>query len=283
MAAHATIFRLAALQHVVLLLSGLRWTCLSFLARTKWHQVMARYLGIVAAVNLWLKNTYIQGARADLALLWLLPVVAIAMIAMGSQDGGVVPWLVLAVVTVIWGGLMQSRLRHDIVFVPTSDEHRVLVESPEVDLTDELFWACGRFVLWEGDRSRFARLMDRLISGTGVDRWFVLVPVRLIAEPDDRGLFAFAAYVDASARFFGIPVDRKSGSWMLEGTFNSVEPAENGYLHFGWKTYVALRIRFRNAKRRRRMIVLTFDDQQARSAFWKHFRAASGLQLPDPT
>lgn len=241
---------------------------------------MSRYFGVVAAIDQWLKNIWISGVRVDLALLWLLPLFCAFAFVMTGAEGSVSWWIAFVCGAVAWFSLAQSRIRHDIVFVATSND-QALYEKGTLDDSEQLA-ASGRFALWEGDRSRFARIMDRLMSGTGVDRWFLQIPIEFVADPGKTNLFAFTSHIDPSARFFGIALEDKGGVWMLEGTFDSVEAVEHGFLYLGWRSYLALRIRFRNTKGRKRGVVLSFVSQHARAEFLEQFQKASRLTLPSP-
>jgi hypothetical protein len=136
------------------------------------------------------------------------------------------------------------------------------------------FLASGRFILWEGDRTRWERSFDRLMSGTRGDRWFVEVPATFVIH--DENLFSISAFLDPSLRFMGIKLENKAGLWTIGGDFGSLERLEFGFLHLGFKTRPAMRLRFRHPQGRPRKVVLTFDDEGKRRKFANDLKSAIG-------
>jgi hypothetical protein len=153
-------------------------------------------------------------------------------------------------------------LRHNIIFTPTDGFDEASQLARETD-GDAIVMASGRFILWEGDRSRFARIMDRLMSGRRPIRWFNQIPVGLDVSGEPSHLFAFTAVLDLSQRFLGIALENKSGLWTVTGTSMSLEPPENGKLSLGWKDFPAIRLRFLGPKGKRATIVLASESRAA--------------------
>lgn len=234
---------------------------------------MYRLMGAVARANQWLNTIDIHGLPLDVGLRVFLPLVGLLAWAVAMKDGAPVAWLVLTSSLLTYIALLHCRLHHGVVF-RRADEFAILhnEEGAQRGAPPD-FLASGRFILWEGDRTHWMRLIDRLLSGTRGDRWFLEVPATLVIH--DEGMFSIAAFLDPSLRFMGISLGDEAGLWTIDGVFESLERLELGVMHLGFKTRPAIRLRFCNPKGRGRKVVLSFDDESKRRWFVNSLASAA--------
>jgi hypothetical protein len=239
---------------------------------------MYRLLGAIARANRWLNTVEVHGLPLDVGLVIFLPLVSLFAWALAVTEGSLAAWSILTVSLLTDLALLQCRLHHGVVFQRTPE--LAFLEDGGVAEPGVIpdFLASGRFVLWEGDRTRWERVVDRLLSGTRGDRWFLEVPATFVIQDEDQ--FSIAAFLDPSRRFLGIRLEKRAGLWTIDGEFGSLERIELGVLHLGFRTRLAIRLRFRNPSGRWRKAVLTFDDEGERQWFASAMRSAARSHWP---
>ncbi len=233
--------------------------------------------GGIAGTNRRLQAIRIKGVSLSTWCMIFLPLIAAFAWAVAVRDHSLVAWLLLGTSSIALGALSLCRFNHDIVFQATPELTALANEKAVTAIEMPDCHASGRFTLWEGDRTRWQRTMDRLISGTRGDRWFLEVPARLVVH--DRRLFAFTADLDPSIRFLGMRLENKAGMWTIVGLCESVEALEFGILHLGFKHRPAIRVRFENAERKLCRVVLTFIGDDHRRAFANYLAHAVGSMV----
>ena len=182
---------------------------------------MYQLLGIVALINRRLHTETINGVPLDLGVVIFGPIAALFSWAVASERGSLLAWILFgfsAGVCVVFGA---SYFRHNIIFRRSAQQPDLPLSSADVGENWE-FLASGRFELWQGDRTRWHRTLDLLMSGTRGRLWFVEIPARLEAE--EGGRFAVVSHIDASQRILGIAVENKRGMWFINGSFETLAP-----------------------------------------------------------
>ncbi len=236
---------------------------------------MNSLFGAIAGVNQWLGTVRVNAVPLNAWLMIFLPLVDLFAWFSARSDGSNRTWAALALSVLIQVLLLQSLLRHDIVFGRDAGMHDFDPQFDAEAATIPGFLASGRFILWEGDRTRWERFFDRMMSGTRGDRWFLEVPATFDIRDEHR--FSIAALLDTSQRFMGIRLEDKAGIWTVDGQFGTLDRPELGALHLGlMRTRPAIRLQFQNPKGRCRKVVLTFDDERKRVEFLKYLQMSSG-------
>jgi hypothetical protein len=222
------------------------------------------FLGAIAGVNQRLHLIRINGVRLDTWATVVLTIVALLALLIAVQDGRPLAWLVLALATIALATLLACRFYHGIVFRSTAGAAITDTKSTGSQEAPS-FLASGRFTLWEGDRRRWERILNRLMSGSGAKHWFLEVPATLVVH--DEQSFSITAFLDPSLRVLGISLEQKGGRWTIDGKFDSLASPELGSLYLGFRSRPALRLRFQNRPGRSNTVVLTFDDEVTRLSF----------------
>lgn len=244
--------------------------------------------GSVAGVYQRLHTIRVNGVLLDTWFVVLLPIVGLFAWAFAVSEGWLVAWLVLACSVVAVMALVLCRIHHGIVFRATREVAPIDDGNTAVATEPPEFRASGRFMLRQGDRTRWQQMMDRLMSGTRGDQWFLEVPATFVVKGK---LFAITAFLDPSIRFMGIRMENKAGRWEIDGLADSVQRPEFGVLHLGSDSRPAIRLGFGSPGGKSRKVVLTFSDEDKRNSFL-HFmksvfespsgaEAVSGVDTPE--
>jgi hypothetical protein len=126
---------------------------------------MYRFLGLIAGFNRWLHCHRINDVGLDAMAMIFLPLFCLVAGIFAVAGDSLAVWAAFIACTTIYLLLAVSFFRHDLVFqpddaVPPVDQsvgHTAsMVKNAAGDRKPAAFRTSGKFVLWEGDRSRWA-------------------------------------------------------------------------------------------------------------------------------
>lgn len=229
---------------------------------------MLRIIATFASLNRYLQTWSINLITFDRLLQTIGPVACLFLWAVALTDNSPTFWfLFFCASTVVTYSIIAAWFRNAIFRSRASEDYgkyeQVETHSPEL-----LF--SGRMTLWEGDKTRFARFMDRLMSGRGATQTVYRVPSAFIVDSATKNLFSFVSDLDLSLRILGIALEAKKGMWTCAGDLHSIETLERGeLLQFG-NDEPALRMTFYTWSNRRIRVILSSPDELALTQFCSH-------------
>lgn len=242
-----------------------------------------RFFGIVAGVSDRLRRITVHGLPLNIGGLIVLTFSALFAWAIAEVDDSDTAWLILILSVVCHLLLLQSLLRHDIVFRARPDlspEPPWLGDLPleGTPLMVKRLFASGRFWVRETNRTRLARVLERLMYGSRQDRWFLLMPAVLFIL--DRHEFSLRTHYDRSLHLLGRRMENRPSEWTIEGRFETLDRPRVGDLFFRLRVLPAVRLQFQNAVGRPRTVILCFENGEARRHFLSMLERMAGNYWP---
>lgn len=229
---------------------------------------MLRVIAMVAALNRYLQTWSHNSVTFDRLLQIVGPVVCLFLFVFARAEHNAFLWLAFIGVSIIVVLSIVAAWFSNTVFRSRMPEEVVPLKHAEAQPTELLF--SGRMTLWEGDRTRFRRFMDRLMSGRGATETVYRVPTDFVVDSATTNLFSFISHLDLSMRILGVAVEDKKGMWTCAGRLDSIEKLEPGALLRFRNDEPAIRMTFLTPSRRRIRVILSHPDENAMTQFCSH-------------
>lgn len=163
---------------------------------------MLRIIATFAALNRYLQTWSYNLITFDRLLQTMAPVVCMLLLAVAVAKNSAMLWLAFICVSIVVAFSIVAAWFSNTIFRSRISEEIVPSEQFEAHSTELLF--SGRMTLWEGDKTRLARFMDRLMSGRGATQNVYRVPSSIILDSATKNLFSFISELDLSLRILGV-------------------------------------------------------------------------------
>lgn len=229
---------------------------------------MLRIIATFAALNRFLQTWSYNLITFDRLLQTIGPVVCLLLLAVALAENYAMLWFAFICVSIVVAFSIVAAWFSNTIFRSCIPEEIVPSEQFEAHPTELLF--SGRMTLWEGDKTRLVRFMDRLMSGRGATQTVYRVPAAFIVDSATKNLFSFISDLDLSLRILGVAVEAKKGMWTCAGRLDSMENLEQGSLLQFRNDEPALRMTFLTGSSRRIRVILSHPDENAVTQFCSH-------------